>query len=241
MNSRPYSSWATAPPRPQTRIWFRNKVSWIQRILLPNSQVPGITGIYSNCPNISFQVDFKITLLPAKITYYDFFLSSFVLKIATCHPQSAPTLWCSELTKPFCAHLMPFTHSQTPSWEMRAQSRPGWSKAAMCFLIPAWCYLRRKTEPQAFPGASDQHLQTLTGSLWPCEDKCVHVKNSALFEAGFLALKRFLLSSLFPHTWNSNHLQLKGFIWHKIQHGCGNTKLQRQRKEKEPWFYLMYN
>lgn len=44
-----------------------------------------------------------------------------------------------------------------------------------------------------------------------------------------------------PHTWNSNHLQLKGFIWHKIQYGCRNTKLQKQRNEKGPWFYLMYN
>lgn len=231
MNSRPYSSWATAPPRPQTRIWFRNKVSWIQRILLPNSQAPGITGIYSNCPNISFQVDFKITLLPAKITYYDF-LSSFVLEIATCHPQSAPTLWCSELTKPFCAHLMPFTHSQTPSWEMRAQSRPGWSKAAMCFLIPAWCYLRRKTEPQAFPGASDPHLQTLTGSLWPCEDKCVLVKNSALFEAGFLALKRLLLSSSFHIHETATISNLKALFDTKYSMAAGTPNSKDKGKKK---------
>lgn len=40
---------------------------------LTNSQVPGITGIYANCPNIGFQVNFMITLLPAKITQYKFF------------------------------------------------------------------------------------------------------------------------------------------------------------------------
>lgn len=238
MNSRPYS-WATAPPRPQTRIWFRNKVSWIQRILLPNSQVPGIIGIYSNCPNISFQVDFKITLLPAKITYYDFFVKfcSRDCNMSSSQHQLCGVQSLQSLSVPIWCHSL----SLRLPHEMRAQSRPGWSKAAMCFLIPAWCYLRRKTEPQAFPGASDPHLQTLTVSLWLCEDKCVLLKNSALFEAGFLALKRLLLSSFFPHTWNSNHLQLKGFIWHKIQYGCGNTKLQRQRKEKEPWFYLMYN
>lgn len=145
MNSRPYS-WATAPPRPQTRIWFRNKVSWIQRTLLPNSQVPGIIGIYSNCPNISFQVDFKITLLPAKITYYDFFLSSFVLEIATCHPQSAPTLWCSELTKPFCAHLTPFTQSQTPSWDESPEQ--AWLVQG-CHVLPHSCLVLSQKEDRA--------------------------------------------------------------------------------------------
>ena len=127
---------------------------------------------------------------------------------------------------------------------MKAQSIPSWSKAAMSFLIPACCYHRRKTEPE---------VSRCQGPAFPDFNRCLvtlgrWTHRTSVFSSRtvhFLRLAFWLWRGSFSdhsfHTRDSNHLQLKGFIWHKIQYGCGDTKLQRQRKEKEPWFYLIRN
>lgn len=127
---------------------------------------------------------------------------------------------------------------------MKAQSRPSWSKAATSFLIPACCYHRRKTEPEVSrcqgPALPDFNRFLVTLGRWTHRTSVFSSRTVHFFRLAF-GLWRGSFSDHSFHTWDSNHLQLKGFIWHKIQYGCGNTKLQRQRKEKEPRFYLIRN
>lgn len=151
-----------------------------------------------------------------------------------------------ELPKLFCAHLIPLTCSWTPSWE-----KPRANLAGPGLPCPSSfsCLVLSQKEDRAW-GVSGRWQPT----LWqvPCDlvmmqlqDSSVLLSNSALFQAGFLALKRLLLRSLHIHK-TATILQLNDFIWHKMQYDFGNSKLQRQRKGKtkqkqKPWLYLIYS
>lgn len=178
MNSRPYSSWATAPPRPQTRIWFRNKVSWIQRILLPNSQVPGITGIYSNCPNISFQVDFKIIYCQPRLHIMIFFV-----KFCSRDCNMSSTISTNSVVfRAYKAFLCPFDaiHSFSDSLMRDESPEQAWLVQG-CHVLPHSCLVLSQKEDRAsgisrcqWPALADfnRFLVTLWRQVCSRQEQC---------------------------------------------------------------------
>lgn len=150
----------------------------------------------------------------------------------------------SVVFRAYKAFLCPFDaiHSFSDSLTRDESPEQAWLVQG-CHVLPHSCLVLSQKEDRAsgisrcqWPALADfnRFLVTLWRQVCSRQEQCTFW--------GWLPGSEEAPSQLiFPHTWNSNHLQLKGFIWHKIQYGCGNTKLQRQRKEKEPWFYLMYN